>query len=314
MVYLRKIILYQAVLLLCTLTLPATGQTLPYANSRFGTIDSILLHYRVWNDNYAPIKGKILLIHGFIGSSYCWRMNADALAAAGYKVITVDLPSFGYSSRSITFNQSQASRGKLIWKLLNHIDQGDTSRWHICGHSMGGGTAEAMALLRPDRTRSLTIVNGMVFLKNTHMESQFSILVRQKYYNRIMVNLIEKRVFTYRSVKNALRRNYRFEPDSTVVQNYLTPLLQEGTAASILNVWANAREDESLHADGLKNIPVLVIWGSKDRTIYLRTGKRFVRQVPHAQLLVIHKAGHSPMETHADVFNSLLIGFLGKNP
>lgn len=310
----EKIILSHTILLICALSIPAKGQTLPYANSRFETVDSVSLHYRVWNENNVPIRGKIVLIHGFIGSSYCWRMNVDALAAAGFKVITVDLPSFGYSSRSITFNQSQSSRGKLIWKLLEHIDHGDTSRWHICGHSMGGGTAEAMALLNPVRTRSLTIVSGMVFLKNTHMESQFSILVRQKSYNRIMVNLIEKRVFTYRSIKNALRRNYRFEPDSTVVHNYLTPLLQEGTAASILNVWANAREDETLHADSLKNIPVLVIWGSKDRTIYLRTGKRFVRQVPHAQLLVIHKAGHSPMETHADVFNSLLIGFLGKNP
>jgi pimeloyl-ACP methyl ester carboxylesterase len=35
--------------------------------------------------------------------------------------------------------------------------------------------------------------------------------------------------------------------------------------------------------------------------------------VPHAQLVVIHNAGHDPMETHADIFNSLLLGFLDRN-
>jgi pimeloyl-ACP methyl ester carboxylesterase len=78
----------------------------------------------------------------------------------------------------------------------------------------------------------------------------------------------------------------------------------------VLNVWTNAKEVRSLHADSLKGIPVLVVWGKKDRTIYLRTGKRFVAHVPHAELIVIHGAGHDPMETHPDIFNSLLTGFL----
>jgi pimeloyl-ACP methyl ester carboxylesterase len=285
----------------------------PYSNSHFLTIDSVELHFRVWNDHLASPRGKVILIHGFIGSTYCWRMNVDALAASGYKVVAVDLPSFGYSSRSLTFNQSQSSRGTLLWHLLDSLDRGDTTKWSICGHSMGGGTAEAMALLKPERTKTLTIVDGMIFIKNSNTVSQFSILARQKQYNKIIVSYMEKNLITYNRVRKAIKKNYRYEPDSSVVQNYLTPLLREGTAKSILNVWAKAKESTPLDVEGIKNIPALVIWGKHDRTIYLRTGKRFVNHVPHAQLVVIHNAGHDPMETHADIFNSLLLGFLDRN-
>jgi len=298
----------------CLLTIFSNAQESlkPFSNSHFLTIDSIELHVRIWNENLSVTRGKVLLIHGFIGSTFCWRMNVEALAAAGYKVVAVDLPSFGYSARSLTFNQSQSSRGSLLWRLLDSLDCGDTTRWNICGHSMGGGTAEAMALLRPERTQTLTIVAGMVFIHNTNREAQFTILARQKQYKKIMVSYMEKRLITYKSVRNAVKKNYRYIPDSTVVINYLTPLLREGTAGSILNVWAKAREITPLNADGLKNIPVLVIWGKKDRTIYLRTGKHFVKHVPHAQLVVIHRSGHDPMETQPDLFNSLFVGFLSR--
>lgn len=291
-------------------TLQAQTEEKPYVNSHFIRVDSMLLHYRDWNGNLAHPKGKVLLIHGFIGSTYCWRMNVEALAAEGYKVIAVDLPSFGYSDRSVTFNQSQSNRGLLLWHLLDSIDRGDTARWHIAGHSMGGGTAEAMALLRPEKCQSLMIVAGMVFLKNTNLETQFTLLARQKQYKQIMISFMEKQLITYNSVRNAIKKNYRYMPDSTVVMNYLTPLLREGTAPAVLNVWAKAQETVPLSAENLKNLPVMLVWGNKDKTIYLRNGKRFAEKVPNAELIIINRAGHDPMETHPDVFNAIYLSFL----
>lgn len=307
MLSVSRVFLFLIILLSCAV---AQIPDKPYPNSHFETVDSVRFHYRVFNESLPRPKGKIVLIHGFIGSTYCWRENYEALVNAGYSVVAVDLPSFGFSDRSLWINQSQSNRARLIWDLLSTIDGNDTTRWNLVGHSMGGGTVEAMALLNPQRTKSLTVVDGMLFLKNNTIEAQFTILARNKQYNKIMVSYMEKNLITYNSVRKAIKKNYRYDPDSSVVLNYLGPLLLDGTAESVMNVWANAREIKQLRAEDLKNLPVLVIWGNKDKTINMRTGKRFKHHVPHSELIVIPGAGHDPMETHPEKFNKILLDFL----
>jgi pimeloyl-ACP methyl ester carboxylesterase len=269
-------------------------------------------HYRIWNDTLKQSRGKVLLIHGFMGSTFSWRENFDTLAGSGYKVIAIDLPGFGYSDRSLKVNQSQSNRARLLWDLLKYLDNGDTSKWNLVGHSMGGGTAEAMALLHPERTRSLTIVDGLVFFKNENVQGAFVTLSKNKQYNRVFSALVEKDVFTYNMVEKLFRKNYGYKPDSAIVMGYLTPLMIEGSAESVLSVFSNSREIIPLDIRALDKIPVLVIWGDKDRTIKLKRGKRFVRNVPTAKLKIISGSRHDPMETDPEEFNEYLIIFLNK--
>jgi pimeloyl-ACP methyl ester carboxylesterase len=288
----------------------AQERTKPYRNSHFTKVDSVGFHYRLWNGNLESPKGKVILIHGFLGSTFCWRENYDTLARAGYKVLALDLPGFGYSERTTTVNQSQSNRARLIWDLLKAIDGQDTTRWNIVGHSMGGGAAEAMALMKPERTRTLTIVNGMVFLENDNIQGAFITLSRNKQYNRIFSSLVEKDVLTYGRVEKLLKKNYGFIPDSTVVNGYLTPLLIEGTAESVLSVFSNSKEIAELDVRTLTNTPVLVIWGRRDKTIGLSRGIKFVKNVPSSALVIIQHCRHAPMETNPAEFNGHLIRFL----
>jgi pimeloyl-ACP methyl ester carboxylesterase len=78
----------------------------------------------------------------------------------------------------------------------------------------------------------------------------------------------------------------------------------------VINIYANAHEIRHLHADGLLDLPVLVIWGKKDRTIYLHNAKKLKRNVPTIDLKIIPDAHHAPMETHPQQFNELLLDFL----
>ena len=290
-----------------------TSAQKPYPNSHFLIVDSIQFHYRTWNESLVHPKGKVVLIHGFCGSTFCFRRNYDTLIRSGYRVVAVDLPGFGYSDRNAKINQSQSNRAKLIWGLLKQIDGDDTTKWNILGHSMGGGTAEAMALMDPRRTQSLTLVDGMVFLHNTELTGAFVTMSKTEPMKKILVSLTEKGYLTYHNMKSKLKGAYGFIPDSSIVMGYLQPLLIEGTAESVVNILANAKEIRSLHADGLKKIPVLVIWGKKDRTIYPRTGKKLKRAIPSIDLKIIPGAHHMPMETHTSVFNSYLVEFLNHN-
>lgn len=287
----------------------------PWPNSRFITIDSIRIHYRTWNDTLSRPRGKVLLIHGFCGSTFCWRHNHDALAAAGYRVVAIDLPGFGYSGRSDTLNQSQSNRARMIWEALDRIDGRDTSGWNIVGHSMGGGTAEAVALTRPGRTKSLAIANGMIFLKNDNINITVVGLVNHPVYRKLLLSYAENHYLTYNNFRRELKSTYGFLPDTSVVNGYWAPLQVEGTAGTVVNLIGNSREIAPLDAKGLSRLPVLLIWGKKDRTIRLSTARKLKRAVPSVELSVIPHARHMPMETHPEEFNRLLLEFLGReNP
>ena len=283
----------------------------PYENSHFAVIDSLRVHYRTWNQDLARPKGKVVLIHGFCGSTFCWRNNYDTLASAGYFVVAVDLPGFGYSGRDDRLNQSQSNRGRMIWQLLEKIDHGDTTRWNVVGHSMGGGTAEAVALMKPMRTKSLTIVDGMIFIKNDDVNFSIVGLVNHPVYKKMLLSYTENSYLTFNNFRRELKSTYGFLPDTLTTMGYWEPLQINGTAETVVNLLANSKEIQPLDARGLKQVPVLVIWGRKDKTIRLKNGKRLKRAVPSVELKVIPDARHMPMETHPEEFNAMLAEFLG---
>jgi len=285
----------------------------PFSNSRFIVVDSVRFHFRTWNDQLSAPKGKVLLIHGFIGSTFCWRENIDPLVREGYEVVAVDLPGAGYSDRNLRVNQSQSNRARLLWDFLSLIDRSDSSRWNIVGHSMGGGTAEAMSLLKPGRINSLTIVDGMVFIRNKNLTGSFVLMTRMKEYNKVLVALTKKQVIDFDKLQRALKKLYGYLPDSIIVEGYLKPLRIKGSAESILNIFANAKEIRHLHSDSLSELHILVVWGKKDRTIRLVSAKRFINTFPAIDLKIIAGARHSPMETHPAIFNCYLLEFLNKN-
>ena len=284
----------------------------PYENSRFDTVDSVSFHYRVWNEDLIHPKGKVILIHGFCGSTFCWRYNYDTLVATQYKVIAIDLPGFGYSGRDAKLNQSQSNRGRLIWELLGKIDGSDTTKWNIVGHSMGGGTAEALALMKPDRTQSLTILDGMIFIQNNNVNLRVVGLVNQPLYKKMILSYTEHRYLSFNNFRRQLKGTYGFLPDTLTTNGYWHPLQIEGTAETVVNLIANSNEIQDLDAHGLKQFPVLVIWGKKDRTIRLKNGKKLKRVVPSIELSVIPDARHMAMETHPVIFNTMLIEFLDR--
>ncbi|MDP1621005.1 MAG: alpha/beta hydrolase [Bacteroidales bacterium] len=285
----------------------------PYENSRFAVIDSLRIHYRVWNEDLKHPRGKVLLIHGFCGSTFCWRNNYDTLANAGYMVVAIDLPGFGYSGRNAKLNQSQSNRGRMIWKLLDIIDDSDTTKWNIAGHSMGGGTAEAVALMKPERTQSLTIVAGMIFLKNGNINQTVVGLVNHPVYKRLLLSYTENNYLSFNNFRRELKGTYGFLPDTVTVRGYWEPLQIDGTSETVVNMLANSNEIQKLDARGLSRLPVQAIWGRKDRTIRLSNGRKLKRVVPSVELKVIPDARHMPMETHPEEFNQMLIEFLDRN-
>ena len=282
-----------------------------FPESAYAEIDGILLHYRLWEPASASVKGKVLLVHGLGSSTFCWRNNVEALTAEGYLVVAVDLPGFGYSDRKSGMDHSQENRSRLLWQLLDLVDQTmepkDDGSWNLVGHSMGGGTVTAMALQNPGRTRSLVLVDGAVLI-NTNF---FGFL---KYYPPVgrWVEVLGRNVLLKKAkVADFLASAYASTPSDADVEGYLQPLLLDGTEGAFADMM---RTSTSISESAFKElaVPVAAIWGGKDSWVPPEEADRLKALFPDMSLDVIPDAGHCCMETHPALFNRYLIEALDK--
>ncbi len=101
-------------------------------------------------------KGNVALLHGKNFSGSYFEATARALAEAGYRVILPDQIGFGKSSKPERYQFSFHALAENT-KLL--FDELGIERAHILGHSMGGMIAARFALMHPETTDTLILLN-----------------------------------------------------------------------------------------------------------------------------------------------------------
>lgn len=110
---------------------------------------------RVAYSVHGPVDATetLLLLHGSPGSSGDFRRVVEGLEAR-HRVIAVDLPGFGSSSRHVRDYSVRAHAGycRALMDVLR------VERVHAVGFSMGGGVALELAAATPERVSSLTLL------------------------------------------------------------------------------------------------------------------------------------------------------------
>lgn len=283
---------------------------LPFEESRFADIGGTKIHYRLWVPE-GDINGRVMMIHGLGGSTFSWIQSVDVLVKKGFMVLLVDLPGFGYSDRSPGIDHSQAGRSRILWQLAETVTDYDNDKsegdWILVGHSMGGGTAAAMAILKQDKTKALVLVAGALF-DNTNTAAR--LLIRYPPMARWARVLLEKYAINPERISSFLSSAYGRTPSADEIDGYLEPLRLPGTSYTMIDMIKTAKNEP---VDDLKQLklPVLGIWGENDTWVPLSNAYRIKEHIPHMSLYVIDDSAHCPMETHPDEFNKILVEHLG---
>ena len=286
-----------------------------FDNSELFQSGGITIHYRIWTPDSSETAGKILLIHGLGGSTYSWEKNTKDLKNAGYFIVAADLPGFGFSSREAEFNHSQRNRGQLLWQLLSHVDQSlpvETRRmdWSLGGHSMGGGTAAAMAMEQPERVRTLILIDGALY--DNH-KGWLTKLLHLPPLARWMEVALRHRVLKPEKLKATLASAYGREPSVDEVEGYVRALTLPGTETTLLSLVKTAKSEHITGLEGCE-IPILGIWGEKDNWVKIDEAYRIRDTLQSMEIRIIEGAAHCPMETHSKEFNRMIVQYLSQNP
>lgn len=257
-------------------------------------------------------KGErtLVLIHGLGSSMPAWRHNIDALAAK-YRVVAIDLPGYGKSSKgnyaySMEFF-AQAVRGVVRELGLGHVT--------LVGHSMGGQIAMTYALEYPEDVDALVLTSpaGLEAFEDGEARWLAGITTPE---------------FTCAADAEAVwlrhTQNFHRTPKDAefMVRDRLAvvggPDFQAYCMAVSRSV-AGMIDGPVVHRLHDLDLPTLVLFGKDDALIpnpFLHGGsterlaKKAVAQMPDAELVMLEKAGHMAQFEASEAWNREVLRFL----
>ena len=276
-----------------------------------------------------PKEGKtggrtVLLLHGknFFGAY--WEQTARDLSAQGHRVVIPDQVGFGKSAKP---EDVQYSLHMLAENTASLLDALSVPKADVVGHSMGGMLAARFALVFPERTSSLTLVNP-IGLEDYRLAVPYQSV--SKWYEREAKQ-------TYESMVKYQRESYYGGAWNESYARWVRPLAAVALGPDYSKVArVNALTYDMIYTQPvcyeLRQItaPTLLIIGQRDRTAigkdlatpavaaklgdYPALGKHAAETIPHARLAALDGVGHVPHVEAYERFISELEKFLNEQP
>jgi pimeloyl-ACP methyl ester carboxylesterase len=250
----------------------------------------------------------VVLVHGLLGYSFSWRFNMGALAER-HTVYALDLPGVGFSERR---PQMDCSMTAAAARLLQFLDLTGISKTHLVGSSQGGAICVYAAAAEPQRFSKLVLVapanpwssQGRVLIDIFSSAAGAEAFRRGHHLLRPVHGVLLARMYGDR---------HRIRPGT--IEGYAAPMGIPGTADYLLSVVACWNADLGRLETALrkiKDIPTLLLWGSRDGAVYPESGAEVARRLPAAELVFIKGAGHLPYEEFPERFNRVVGEFLSR--
>ena len=236
----------------------------------------------------------VLLIHGFGGDLDNWLFNLDALAAES-TVVALDLPGHGPAPISIP----DASVPGLASAVLEFMDAAGVEAAHLVGHSLGGAVALAAAASVSGRVRSITLVcpAGLGPDINREYIDGFVSSTSRRQLKPVLEHLFADPGLVNRSLVDGVLRYKRLDG----VTGSLSALA-DGVFPGGAQSWVKPGIIAELA------VPVLVVWGAKDRIVPPAHAEAAVG----ATVEIVPDAGHMVQMEAAPRVNSLIAAHIAR--
>lgn len=250
----------------------------------------------------------VLLLHGFGATSFTWRFLTPALTSS-FEVTEVDLLGCGQSPKPEGGDYSVRGHSMLIERLLAERGLRAVT---LVGHSFGG----SVALLTALKLHGAGIVRRLVLIDAPTYRQRVPLFIQA--LRSPLGPAITRTIPPEVQVRAVLQLAY-FE-DAAVskesVRAYASALRTQGGRHALVRT---ARElippdiDEIATRYSSLTTPTLILWGDHDEIVPLSTGQRLARDLPHASLSVIARAGHLPHEERPDEAIPIVSRFLANH-
>lgn len=253
---------------------------------------------------------NVVLIHGMVNSSRHWEEVASRLAGS-HRVIAPDLIGHG-DAATPRGDYSLGAHAAGIRDLLTTIG---VERATIVGHSLGGGVAMQFFYQFPQRTERLVLISSgglghevSPLLRGAALPGS-SLLLRVATQPRLVAAL----------AATGARLRARGSSSGVYLQSVaraLSPLQEEGSRRAFLQTLRSVIDVQGQRVSArdrlylLGEMPTLLVWGERDRTIPLAHGLEAKRSIPNCRFETLPCAAHFPNLEDPEGLASVLADFL----
>ena len=252
----------------------------------------------------------LLFIHGILGSQRQWSRLVDRLDDE-HRVLVPDLFGHGDSAKPLG-DYSLSAHAAALRDLLDHLG---IDRVTLVGHSLGGGIAMQFLYLFPERVDRLVLVasGGLgrevnVILRSATLplaEQVLSVVASTPVLSRVEV-----------VGRAAARLGWRPGADLDAIWRGFTSLGDGesrraflATTRAVIDIGGQSISAHD-HLESVQPVPILIVWGSKDRMIPAWHAISAQRAVPDCRVELFEGAGHFPHLDDPDRFTSVLREFV----
>jgi pimeloyl-ACP methyl ester carboxylesterase len=253
----------------------------------------------------------IVLIHGITSSSENWTAVASQLAGH-YMLLVPDLLGHGESAKP----RGDYSMGAFASGVRDLMVALDVPRATVVGHSLGGGVAMQFAYQFPELAERLALVGTGGLGREVHSFLRAATIPGSEL---VIPMLASRRVLAAgRAVGRALDRvGIKLGNDVLEMARGHASLGDPKTRAAFVHTLRaiidpagqRVRATDRLYL--ATRLPLLLIWGARDRIIPLAHGLRAHELVPGSRLEVFERSGHFPHLDEPERFAGTLVDWIG---
>jgi pimeloyl-ACP methyl ester carboxylesterase len=263
-------------------------------HSWFTRVGGVRIHYQDAGNEDAP---AIILIHGFISSTLIWSDVFLPLAAAGFRVIALDLPGYGYSDKPVDGRYTIDSQAYAVVSLMNRLEIDEAT---IIGASYGAAVAATIALDYPERVSSLVLIGAVT--NDNPMRKLLPRVAQLPLLGDIVTPLfLGSRWVLRKRMEDTYRRSGRALDEHKLAARHHLLAAADSHRAMLRTIrrWNASRIAREAH---LIHRPTLILWGEDDRHIPLTDGVFLREAIAGARLIVFRDCGHLPPVEHPEKF------------
>ena len=252
----------------------------------------------------------LVLIHGLLGYSFSWRFAMPALAQYA-TVYAVDLIGAGFSDRPPDLDCCLRSSADRFLRFLHAVG---IREFDLLGTSHGG--AVAMMAAAKLRERTDISIQRLVLVAPVNPWSphgrRLAPFLASRVGSALFLSAMAGRPVTHKWALRRLYGNPANIPQGTL-EGYAAPSSQPGFFEYALKIaahWTADLRELSSAIPSLADYPTQLIWGARDRAVFVSSAEKLRRQFRQCGLTIFPQAGHLPYEEVPDEFNRVLIDFL----